>query len=32
VVADPPGDRLLRWILVLSIVGVVVAAVTGVAR
>ena len=32
VVADPPGDRPLRWMLVLSIVGVVVVAVTGVAR
>jgi energy-coupling factor transport system permease protein len=32
VVADPAGDQALRWILVVAIVGVVVTAVTGVAR
>jgi energy-coupling factor transport system permease protein len=32
VVADPAGDRALRWLLLLACVAVIVAAVTGVAR
>jgi energy-coupling factor transport system permease protein len=32
VVPDPPGDRLVRWLLLLATVGVVVAAVLGIGR
>jgi energy-coupling factor transport system permease protein len=31
-VADPPGDRALRWLLIAACLGVVIVAVTGVIR